>query len=300
MKIEFERIKCLYCHSERKTKITEIGQFAIPTHVVICKECGLMYLNPRWTPNRYHQFYVSEYENYYPRTSSDKQKDNRLPQLVANRLYEFREDQVFENILDIGSGFGDILLYFKNNRFKQANYYAIEPSSVCIDFLTTKNIKVISPTVDNNWNESSKNKFDLIIMRHVLEHLLDPLNSLKKISSTLTKDGLLYIAIPDAYHPLSPLNSYYFRAVHTAYFNKDTIHNLLYKAGLKVVELKDNLNGELYVIAKQGDTERPTTFINAYKKQLKIISSTYTKEKGSGKTLAYLKAKLISITRKIK
>jgi 2-polyprenyl-3-methyl-5-hydroxy-6-metoxy-1,4-benzoquinol methylase len=42
----------------------------------------------------------------------------------------------------------------------------------------------------------SNEKFDLIILSHVLEHLLNPSVFLKKIKSILSDNGILYIEVP--------------------------------------------------------------------------------------------------------
>lgn len=295
----FEKVSCLQCGSIDFTSITSVGQFGIITNVALCKECGFMFLSPRWTKERYNDFYMKEYENYYPRQSNEKQQSGKLAELIAERLYSFHDKGSYNKILDIGSGFGGVLMYLKEFHFQLAEYYAIEPSKICIDHLKQNQIHIISETVDNNWHQANI-KFDLIIIRHVLEHLLDPKLALNKVAEALTEDGIVYIAVPDAYHPVSPLNSYYFRVVHASYFNRDSIPFFLEAAGLEILELKDNLHGELYLIARKTNNRSRKPTLNIYAKQLGIIESKYAKEKEqkripvSGKSLSYFFRKLIN------
>ena len=62
---EFLQIDCPLCSGNNYTKLSHKGQFGIPTYVVICKTCGLVYLNPRWSDERYRKFYSDEYDKYY-------------------------------------------------------------------------------------------------------------------------------------------------------------------------------------------------------------------------------------------
>lgn len=279
----FEQVACLSCGSLDYTSITNVGQFNIATNVVLCKSCGFMFLSPRWTKARYDSFYINEYENYYPRQSDAKELSYKLAKLIADRLTSFNNDLAYNNILDIGCGFGDTLLYLKEFHFPNANYHAIEPSKVCIDYLRQNDINIISETVDSDWHTDNRKRFDLIIMRHVLEHFLDPNIALRKVAEALKEEGIAYIAVPDAYHPISPLNNYYFRAVHVSYFNKDSISSFVESAGLEILELKDNLNGELFLIAKKSITKKDKHPFNIYDKQMEIIKSTYAKENETNK-----------------
>ena len=75
----------------------------------------------------------------------------------------------------------------------------------------------MSDSINSEWQKGNEKKFDIIIVRHVLEHLLDPLNSLKKVRETLTHSGVAYIAVP----MMSPKGArrYYFQS----YFSKPTL-----------------------------------------------------------------------------
>lgn len=236
-----------------------------------------MFLSPRWTKEKYDDFYINEYEKYYPRSGDLNERTSRVPELIAERLTEFGYSNDGGKILDIGSGFGDALLYLKRKYYPDASYHAIEPSRVCVDFLQKNNISIVSETVDSNWHKTDK--YELIIMRHVLEHFLDPTATLQKVAEALDENGIAYIAVPDAYHPISPLNEYYFRAVHVSYFNRDTIASFLNTAGLEAIQLTDDLNGELFVIARKSKESIQQQIANVYDKQSQILKAVYVKEK---------------------
>lgn len=274
-----ESINCQICKGSRFHPITTKGQFNIETHVVICKKCGFTFLNPRWTKEQYLKFYSKDYEKYYPRTQKDDIHDTKIVTLINERLSKNNVKVEEVNILDIGSGFGGVLMYYRNiNTLNKL--YAIEPSNDCIDFLKSENIEIVSNDVDTNWEQSYSNHFDLIIMRHVLEHFSDPGKTLNKINKALKSTGVAYIAVPDIYHPKSPLNTYYFRVVHLSYFSIKSITKFLQKAGLEIISWEDNLNGELYVIVRKSEKNiEPKTSVWDYFKQKKILRKQYKKER---------------------
>ncbi|MGZ3867025.1 MAG: class I SAM-dependent methyltransferase [Bacteroidia bacterium] len=240
---EFENTNCLVCLSNDYLPYSSKGQFGIETNVVICKNCGFSYLNPRWNKQRYNYFYTKEYDTYYrPEVIKSNYKYDSASGIktIVSRsagIINFKKDNL--SILDIGAGMGDSLIYLKSSEGKNSDYYAIESSEHCVKHLTENGIKVISTDVDSNWHEASTEKFDVIIMRHVLEHFLDPGDILKKVHSVLKPNGVLYVAVPNAKKPTKPLQAHFFRVVHVSYFSELSLTNIFNKNGLGVIKMVD-------------------------------------------------------------
>ncbi len=79
---------------------------------------------------------------------------------------------------------------------------------------------------------------DTIIARHILEHLVDPIDAIKKWVSYLKKGGRLIIAVPDqAQHLTIPMN-----IEHVHAWDKESMRSLIEQLGLKIVELRDTGN----------------------------------------------------------
>ena len=74
----FESIHCPICGNDELQKVSQKGQFGLPCYVSICPSDGLVFLNPRWSKERYIHFYQSEYDFYYRpsilTTETDSQK----------------------------------------------------------------------------------------------------------------------------------------------------------------------------------------------------------------------------------
>ena len=247
---DFEIISCSICNSSDYETISVKGQFSLPTHVVVCKQCGFSYLNPRWTKERYNQFYAHEYDTFFRPQVYKKESEESKFSSIKTIVSRLKTENVLPNnpqkILDIGSGMGYGLIYLKENIFSGAEYFAIESSLHCKEFLNSNGINVLTSDVDSDWDQNYEGAFDFIILRHVLEHFLSPIDVLKKISKVLKPDGIVYIAVPNAMKPKRPMLSYYFRVVHVSYFSKVSLLNAFLLSGLKPIKIKEGDSADPY------------------------------------------------------
>lgn len=248
----------------------------MPTNVVLCKECGLGYLNPRWDRESYLRFYRKEYDKYYRPDISKIELSESANHPIGMRFkkYDLLPKEV-KNILDIGSGEGSNLRYFKS-LFPNSKLFAIEPSTESQKHLEKLGVCIVDDDVDNSWHRDYQSKFDIIIMRHVIEHFMNPVQIMTKIRSILSSSGVVYLAAPNNLNPVQRLESSWFRNVHTYYFNKYSLRNLLKIAGFKPLLLVegDEFNiGEVYLVARKSDIEsRPEFTRRHYEEQLVVFT----------------------------
>jgi len=200
------------------------------------------------------------------------------------------------SILDVGAGMGDILKYLKNNFKSCRNIAAIEISPECINNIQ-KNIgaDIISDNIETSSFDNCDSNYDLIILRHSLEHLLDPIGTLDKIYNLLSKNGILYVAVPDMMDPVGSLKYDWFRAVHTYYFNKEALSFLMKNAGFASLNICSE-NHELWgCFYKTDENEiQSTNFKSIYCKQLELIES-YNKNNHFIDIIEYVKQSTIEI-----
>lgn len=297
---KFEEVKCAVCSGNNQLNVSKKGQHKIPLNLVLCKDCGLGYLNPRWNAESYFNFYSKEYDSYYRPSliseinTSDPENNPIILRFKKNSLLP----KAPMNVLDIGSGAGENLLNIQKI-FPDANLFAIEPSEDSQKNLTDNGITVISNDANSNWETGSEGKHSLIILRHVLEHFLNPVEVLKKIRISLSDDGLLYIAVPNNLRPTKNLETKWFRVVHTYYFNKYSLKNIIHKSGLEsiIMEEGDELNQhELFTIVKKSKKElKIEVSSNNYEIQRQVFMNGIENDK---KFINILKSKLMKILRK--
>lgn len=235
---------------KKEEQIVNRGKFGLVTNVVICKNCGLSYLSPRLDKESYTDFYRYEYDRLY-RSDIHRSKPKRttLPNPIEARLDRLGVlNESSGKILEIGSGAGENLLHFKS-LFPKAELYAIEPSEVSKKILQDNEVTWIGGDVDQEWEGGYQKTFDIVIMRHVLEHFMDPVAAMSKVKSVLAENGIVYVAVPNNLYPTQDLRDSWFRNVHTYYFNKHSLKNLCKLVGLKLLTImeKDSYNkGEIY------------------------------------------------------
>jgi 2-polyprenyl-3-methyl-5-hydroxy-6-metoxy-1,4-benzoquinol methylase len=274
-----EHVDCLICRPGKPETLNTTGQHGLPANVVLCQSCGLGYLSPRWTKEAYQEFYSREYDKFY-RThlvGSAKSAVNGKGSAAKAVVPAFERMKAagimpssVRKLLDIGSGSGGFILQARQV-FPGASSFAIEPSSNCIPILQHEGITHLSSDVDSDW-QKQQGDFDFIYMRHVLEHFMDPLAVLKKVRESLSENGLVYIAVPNSMKPSLPLISFYFRVVHTYYFNRFSLAAMAARAGLEPVLVIDGDSynpNELVMVLRRGKVSNELT--NSYDRQRAVF-----------------------------
>lgn len=265
---QFEAVACYICGPVRGTRrILERGHFGLPAHVCICKGCGLVFLNPRWAKTRYQRFYASEYDSLYRPSPRTERR-----QMLAKQILERVGRREFRAVLGIGAGRGETL-DLAIREYGAVALFAIEPSLECQALLPSLGIQVIASDVEAEWKLYCPIQFDLIIMRAVLEHVLDPILALRKVASALAEGGVLYLAVPNMMAPRLPLRTDWFRAVHTYYFSAATLLRTMYMGGLEPLGGLHRGEYELYCVARRSDGHAASEQPSVYLRQLLIIQA---------------------------
>ena len=140
-----------------------------------------------------------------------------------------------KNILDFGCGFGEFLDNIKNAK----SYSAVELREQCIKLIKSKKKKINI----TNRIENFKNKFDLITMFHVLEHIPHQIDTLKKIHSKLHKNGKIIIEVPHAEEfmimqdELKEYRDFVFWSEHLILHTYKSLYQVLKKSGFKKIKI---------------------------------------------------------------
>ena len=188
----FEEIKCYNCGSRTYISEFKAGNF----RHIRCKDCGMIYVNPRFKEAIAHDLYSeSDYTEYY-KIKLIPAVGYRKKILAANKYKQINE--YFDKpgkTLDVGCGLGETLSVFNENGW---DCTGIEFNKFAADYASRKfGLHVINKSIFDMTGSPAKS-YDLIMLWGVLEHLYDPKKVLRKLRGLLKPGGILVLEVPSA------------------------------------------------------------------------------------------------------
>ncbi|MFH1641373.1 MAG: class I SAM-dependent methyltransferase [Nanoarchaeota archaeon] len=248
---ELKKVSCAICNSRNFEQLSEKERFGIPLSVVICKICGLVQTNPRMSKEAYNNFYNNEYKILFDKIHGSDELYYRIIKKRARCIYSYIQDYLKTEIknkfvVEIGTGVGGILSYFKE---KGNEVYGVDLTQRCVHFCKKKGLNVELGSTEKLGK--LKKSPDILIYSHILEHIPEPLEELRKIKN-LAKDGcLIFIAVPgikNLYntHEMNFLR--YLELPHVYHYTKETLINLFHKeGGYKIIKINYKINALIKV-----------------------------------------------------
>lgn len=201
--------------------------------VVACTDCGFVYADTPGSPEDYARYYAefSRYEDPAVATGGGEQDFDRLR--LAQTAYWIAEHvPSTSRVLDIGCGNGGLLSALQERGF--ANIAGMDPSAVCVEVLRERGFEAVRGVVGDT--PSGLGRFDLVILSHVLEHLLEPRIAMASLKNLLSPVGRVYMETPDAarYVDFPSVPFYYFDSEHINHFDGFALTNLARVSGFQV------------------------------------------------------------------
>lgn len=246
-------IKCKICDSYNYTEIGFIKNIWKDNKKIYqCNDCELYFID---SPNNEEidTFYKNDYHNNIK---------NKFFLLAKNKMRYARVLSQFnfiKNIIDykgkkiceIGAFDGLFLSLLKNNH---CDVYGYEINDNAREYAKKK----YNIDLRVNFFESN-DKYDIIILSHVIEHFKEPKGALSIIKSKLNNNGYIYIEVPNS--PMIRKNqcSYdmlirYLTTEHIVNFNMNNLKILMGLNKLNIVECKySNYNVSIYNESLRGN-----------------------------------------------
>ncbi len=189
--------KCPLCKSGHFLNHREIVDYAVSKEAFIlckCANCQLLFTNPRPQEEEIGPYY--NFPEYFSHEDKAKSLTQWIYQKVRNysiskKVNFIRSLKKKGALLDYGCGTGEFLVAAKKRGWK---VNGIEPSEKAKSLAKLKLGNKIKGSIDNLKKETS---FDVITLYHVLEHIHDLRQTVKKILNHLQSDGYLIIAVPN-------------------------------------------------------------------------------------------------------
>lgn len=190
-----------------------------------CDNCGFMQIKDPIDSNiLYIDYFTISSWKYQPHMG-------RLVQLILEKT----KIPFNASVLEIGCNDGTFLEVLKGAGFK--NIVGIEPTADASKLALAKGIDVLkeflNPDIAHSLVES-RGKFDLLIVRQVLEHISDLEGFRSSIQSLLKHGGFIAIEVPDSWLNLSEFD-YTLWEEHVNYFTLESLGRYLQSCGIQLI-----------------------------------------------------------------
>lgn len=188
------------------------------------------------------QFFDQVETETYPETPMNIHTE--ITDLAIKRLHELCHIGEGVKILDVGCGQGPALRHFKS---AGAEAIGITLNQTDVDVCRSLGFDV--QKMDQSFLDFEPKSFDVIWARHVLEHSVMPLFTLREFHRVLKQDGMLYVEVPGA----DTAAGHAWNSNHYSVFSRNSWLALLSKSGFEFVDgkeffmkLDDNAGSDAY------------------------------------------------------
>lgn len=230
--LDLEKVPCPLCEGTEA-----FSAYAFPPYEVMrCHACNFHYLSPRLKEaemlNRYSDDNYFSSEDLGYTSYSDQEKS--LQATFARFLRKLHKKGLTGgSLLEVGCGYGYLLEeatpFFDKRTGVEFSQSAAERAKQVADQVYCGDIDQLHPD----------ERYNCIILTHVLEHIYRPKEFLKKLISHLMPGGSLVVAVPD-------MGSFWRLAMqrrwpsfkipeHILFFNRRSLFQIMTETGLKEV-----------------------------------------------------------------
>jgi 2-polyprenyl-3-methyl-5-hydroxy-6-metoxy-1,4-benzoquinol methylase len=236
---------------------------------IMCQKSGLIYVDPVPFENT-EEFYQTEYRKSYKGVHRPKPKHVYRAGKIALERYSRLSGLLSPsaNCLDAGSSSGEFVYFLKS---RDHNAQGVEANIPYAEYSQSQlEIEVsISPFSEFKTEE----KFDLITMFHVLEHLEHPVRDLSHLGNFLKPEGYFVIEVPNIQYPNMAF-SHKWHPGHLFSFSAQTLSMLMQKAGFKTISCEPvSDGGNLWGVFRlnQSDKNNQKTEVSSSGDELNIL-----------------------------
>ena len=225
--------QCLIYRTEQNALST------MPTHIATCNQCEIKFAIPRCSPNEIDLLYKKG--GYWKKYSENIFTLQNAPgQFMQSSvrwrfIVQYSDNQLFD-VLDVGAGYGFIgQAAYHLHRQRLRSYTVVEKDAFFLKSLKmTWNHKFPDIKFQAYSDLSDvEGKFNIIILSHVLEHVVNPIDYLKLVRNLLVNNGILYIEVP--------FLDYQYKGdlfPHLLFFKPQSLQNLCGHVGYKIVDIQ--------------------------------------------------------------
>lgn len=229
---------CYLCGSTEADVVADRLRYDTPKTGYRCRECGLVFVHPRMSPNEERKFYELEYGIIYSTEKSTTPADLfNARQGEARQFVGWTESYIkpTDAAIEIGCASGYFLALIRD---RVASVAGVETHAELRQYAEQLGIRV--------WDDLARcpsASMDLVFVFFVLEHVGDPLGFLAGIRRVCRSGTRAFFVVPNvddallSVYKLPRFRDFYFTPAHQFYYSPDTLARLFRKAGLGRFEI---------------------------------------------------------------
>ncbi len=255
-------------HKGRKRFMQQTEKYTIiadPTY-------GYLRVEPLPTREQIDAYYQKEfYSLEYPRFN-----DSQLEvQLREQEFFESRWEAICStcqehfgrieglSVFDVGFGYAQALLYFRKRGMRPSG---LEPAPEGVEYARSNGLDVFQAAIED-FSCVGNERFDVVTVINVLEHLAAPADTLRNIRTRLLKPGgLLVVDVPNEFNDFQTAADAEFNLGrwwicppgHVNYFSAASLTALLQKCGYTIYRREASFPLEMFLVMGEvyvGDPE---------------------------------------------
>jgi SAM-dependent methyltransferase len=239
---------CSLCKSKNFTLVSEGDRYGFDLKKQLCNECGLIQTYPSVSREFHEEFYSYHYRPLYLKSEivdyedvikeqNDKAK-KYLDYFFNNGLSTQLADLSF---IEIGCSSGGTI-----NTLKKA-VKSVQGCDLDVEAIKFAKNKFKLNVEVGMYPSSLPDGPKLFILSHMLEHVFNPLETLREIRLIMSPGDYLFVAVPglngvskgDYKNDLRR----YFHIAHVTDFSATTLTNVANHAGFKSINIDEEING---------------------------------------------------------
>lgn len=244
--LRLEPARCCLCDGDDSEPVAvgedfEYRTSAVEFLLVKCRQCGLVYLNPRPTSDEAARIYPDSYHAFHFEARDYGMIYRVRRWLEARRLMRWcRGLSDDAKVLDVGCGDGfhlELLRDFGNRNWRLSGL-DVDPRAVAAAQKRGLHVR----EGDLQSVDLQPNEYDLILLIMTVEHVADPLATMRRIAELLKPGGRVVVVTDNVGSPDFAIfggrhwGGYHFPR-HTYLFNRATMKRLATLSGLDVERL---------------------------------------------------------------
>jgi SAM-dependent methyltransferase len=202
--------RCHLCHSEQSRYfcIGPVRKFEkalgrkVGVDYYYCDHCTVLFQHPIFDDAEYKNFYEDVQRSDEAGYKSGEVPKDHLEKKVRDTQFKWKQMALLDvpgmlpgkRVYEIGAAEGTLLASFRDRGYTVAG---IEPlASYATYARDVFHLDVTTGYFDDS--VADRERADLVILDNVLEHLVDPHDTLCRVRRMLNENGILYIGVPGA------------------------------------------------------------------------------------------------------